>query len=62
LLNPTKWNGPYLDTEIPADPWGQPYQYCEPGRINSDSFDVWSMGPDRQDNTADDIGNWQTQM
>jgi general secretion pathway protein G len=61
LPNPSKWGPtPYIDSEIPLDPWDRPYQYCAPGRINNDSFDVWSIGPDGQDNTADDIGNWQT--
>jgi general secretion pathway protein G len=55
--DPTKWQGPYGEV-VPADPWGQPYQYQYPGRTNSDSYDIWSMGPDRQDGTDDDIGNW----
>jgi general secretion pathway protein G len=62
IPNPAKWGPrPYLDRELPPDPWDQPYQYCCPGRINGDSFDVWSLGPDRQDNTQDDIGNWTMQ-
>jgi general secretion pathway protein G len=60
--NASKWGPtPYLDTAIPLDPWGRPYQYCCPGRMNPNSFDVWSMGPDGQDNTADDLGNWLIQ-
>jgi general secretion pathway protein G len=31
-----------------------------PGKHNTDSFDVWSVGPDGQDGTEDDIGNWQS--
>ena len=54
----SKWNGPYLDKAVPLDPWGRPYQYAYPGRHNSDSFDVWSNGPDGADGTDDDIGNW----
>jgi len=27
--------------------------------MNPDSYDVWSMGPDGQSGTEDDIGNWQ---
>jgi len=23
----TKWNGPYLQKEVPLDPWGHPYVY-----------------------------------
>jgi general secretion pathway protein G len=59
LPNPQKWGPtPYIDTEIPFDPWDREYQYCQPGKHNTDSFDVWSLGPDGQDNTADDVGNW----
>jgi general secretion pathway protein G len=25
------WDGPYLPRELPADPWGNPYQYQVPG-------------------------------
>jgi general secretion pathway protein G len=54
-----KWNGPYItETKIPVDPWGEPYQYAYPGKHNKDSYDIWSKGPDKQDGTADDIGNW----
>ena len=49
-----KWRGPYMK-EIPIDPWGQPYQY----ELGSDgrSFRIWSTGPDRANNTDDDIPN-----
>lgn len=40
------------------DPWGQKFFYRYPGSHNPTSFDVWSSGPDRQDGTDDDIGNW----
>ena len=60
LTNQTKWNGPYTEA-IPVDPWGQPYQYMAPGRIRQDSYDLWSLGPDGQDGTDDDIGVWQTE-
>ena len=53
----TRWKGPYAD-KLPKDPWGNPYQYLCPGTHNKNSFDLWSMGPDGQDGTADDIGNW----
>jgi general secretion pathway protein G len=62
LANANKWQGPYMDQNpLPLDPWGQPYQYMCPGRANPDTFDIWSVGPDGQDNTADDIGNWEAQ-
>jgi general secretion pathway protein G len=59
LPDPTKWAGPYLDSDIQQDPWGNQYQYVCPGKHNTDSFDVWSLGPDRTDGTPDDIGNWK---
>jgi general secretion pathway protein G len=51
------WRGPYLKSEIPLDPWGHPYIYEFPGRINPAGYDLRSMGPDGQPNTADDIVN-----
>ncbi len=44
--------------ELPADPWGNAYQYRYPGQHNQKSFDLWSFGPDGQDGGEDDIGNW----
>jgi general secretion pathway protein G len=54
----SRWKGPYADT-MPKDPWGNPYQYACPGVHNKNSYDIWTMGPDGQDGTADDIGNWE---
>jgi general secretion pathway protein G len=54
-----RWKGPYFETsKVPDDPWGNPYQYRNPGTKNTSSYDVYSMGPDGKDGTADDIGNW----
>ena len=57
--NPSKWAGPYLEKQVPLDPWDNPYRYVSPGKHKRDKFDVWSMGPDRVDGTEDDIGNWE---
>ena len=55
------WHGPYFDPpSVPVDPWGHPYVYVYPGRHNTTGYDLYSMGPDGQDGTADDIGNWDT--
>lgn len=55
------WAGPYIDeTEVPKDPWGNEYRMTAPGKNNPNSIDIWSVGPDGQDGTDDDIGNWQT--
>jgi general secretion pathway protein G len=53
-----RWHGPYLD-KSPIDPWDNEYKIAAPGKHNTESFDVWSTGPDGQDGTADDIGNWE---
>ena len=56
-----KWKGPYLDSsggKLPLDPWGQPYEYRSPGTKNAGGYDVYSRGPDKMADTADDIGNW----
>jgi general secretion pathway protein G len=53
-----KWRGPYLDGSLKPDPWENEYQYVSPGKHNPDGIDVWSYGPDGQDGTDDDIGNW----
>jgi general secretion pathway protein G len=58
LPDQEKWDGPYLNKDIPMDPWGHPYNYASPGNNNRDTFDVWSAGPDGIAGTADDIGNW----
>lgn len=62
LPNPAKWDGPYLESDVPPDPWDNPYQYVSPGIHNPDGFDVWSFGPDGMNGTEDDIGNWTQEM
>ena len=54
------WRGPYLKSEIPADPWGRPYQYLNPGLKGE--VDVMSWGADGKsggDGANADIGSWQ---
>jgi general secretion pathway protein G len=51
------WRGPYLESDIPLDPWQQPYVYEYPGKLNPSGFDIISGGPDKQLGTADDIIN-----
>jgi general secretion pathway protein G len=54
-----RWHGPYIDSKtVPVDPWKNAYKYAYPGIHNKDGYDLWSMGPDGVDGTADDIGNW----
>ena len=53
---PTEWR--QLLTKMPKDSWQQEYFYVQPGTHNPESFDLFSAGPDRKPDTADDIGNW----
>lgn len=41
-----RWRGPYMQGDIPLDPWGSPYQYRSPGS-NGRDVDVSSFGRDR---------------
>jgi general secretion pathway protein G len=55
---PPNWK-PYLD-KLPADPWGRPYQYLNPG-VHGE-IDVFSFGADGQpggEGIDADIGSWQ---
>jgi general secretion pathway protein G len=51
------WRGPYLESDIPLDPWNHPYVYEYPGKLNPSGYDIISMGQDGQLGTADDIHN-----
>lgn len=56
-----RWKRPYLNSaEELKDSWGKPYQYRFPGSKNPSGYDLWSLGPDGQDGTADDVGNWES--
>lgn len=57
--NPPAPNWKVYVAKLPSDPWGQPYQYLNPGQRGE--FDVYSMGSDGRpggDGDASDIGNW----
>jgi general secretion pathway protein G len=51
---PGKWSGPYLESGLPADPWGNPYQYMCPGQHNPETYDCWTVSPEGLE-----IGNWE---
>jgi len=56
--NVREWSG-YLESKsVPKDPWGNYYQYRNPGVHNTESYDLWSYGPDGRDGGDDDITNW----
>jgi general secretion pathway protein G len=55
---PTNWKS-YVE-RLPQDPWGNPYQYLNPG-LNGE-IDVFSYGGDGKpggEGTDADIGSWQ---
>ena len=57
--NNPKWRGPYLQKDVPLDPWGHPYVYRSPGEHGE--FDLLSYGKDgRPGGTgeAEDITSW----
>jgi general secretion pathway protein G len=50
--------GGYLD-RLPKDPWGNPYQYLNPG--NNSEIDIYTLGRDGRpggEGLDADIGNW----
>lgn len=57
-VQPPNWR-PYLE-KLPADPWGRPYQYLNPGVQGE--IDVFSYGADGQpggEGNDADLGSWQ---
>lgn len=61
-----KWKsaGPFIeDGRLPVDPWNNQLKYekveASLGGASGPEFHVWSMGPDGQDGTEDDIRSWQ---
>jgi len=57
--------GGYLQKgRVPVDPWGNPYEYEQPGQNNPNTFDLWSYGADGKpggEGVDGDIGNWGEQ-
>ncbi len=54
------WDGPYLQGDIPVDPWAHPYQYKFPGE-HGDEPDIISLGADGQpggEGNNADIVSW----
>jgi general secretion pathway protein G len=53
------WNGPYLKSDVPQDPWGRDYHYEYPGEHGD--FDIYSYGQDGTpggDGENRDIQSW----
>ena len=53
------WNGPYLKSAVPLDPWRQEYNYKYPG--DNAEMDIYSYGQDGAkggDGEDADVSNW----
>lgn len=58
---PATWRGPYLRKAVPLDPWGNRYEYTNPGEVTRDGYDLRSLGADgRRGGEAEnaDITSW----
>jgi general secretion pathway protein G len=56
----SSWAGPYLNKDVPKDPWNRDYAYKCPGEHGP--YDLYSLGADGQpggEGENADITNWQ---
>jgi len=56
-----RWDGPYLKTNVPNDPWGRPYFYRSPGE-GGRPYDLYSLGSDGApggDGPNRDVNSWE---
>ncbi len=57
----SKWNGPYLYKSVPKDPWGNAYEYMNPG-FNNMPYSIRCFGADGfegGENENKDITSWE---
>lgn len=60
LARPDRYRQGGYVRRLPEDPWGNPYQYRQPGERGP--FDIWSFGADGEpggEGNDADIGNWR---
>jgi len=58
-----QWNGPYMQQDIPKDPWGRDYIYKYPGE-HGDEPEIVSLGADGQpggEGVNADVLSWKNQ-
>jgi general secretion pathway protein G len=49
----------FLEQPNFTDPWGNELVYRQEGEVNEDSYDLLSKGPDGEEDTEDDVGNFR---
>jgi general secretion pathway protein G len=54
----TKWSK-YLEEPLPTDQWGNEWGYRDIGEYDETMFEIWSNGPDGEEDTEDDIRSWR---
>ena len=57
----SRWDGPYLNKDVPLDPWDNPYQYRSPGESGR-PYELFSFGADGApggEGDGRDITSWQ---
>ena len=55
-----RWQGPYLQKQVPMDPWSRPYRYKSPG--DHGDYDLSSYGADGQPGGTGenvDVNSWE---
>ncbi len=55
-----RWQGPYLQKQVPPDPWGRPYRYKAPG--DHGDYDLYTYGADGQPGGTGeniDVNSWE---
>ncbi len=57
--NASGWNGPYLKSKVPLDPWKREYHYKYPGdHAELDIFTYGQNGTPGGEGEDIDVGNW----
>lgn len=63
LLDPdadeTRWNT-YLNEKMETDRWGSEWGYRAESENREGYYDLWSIGPDKEEGTEDDIQLWES--
>ncbi len=55
----TKWKK-FMEEPMTVDRWGTAWGYRQASEHgDTDTFDLWSFGPDKQEGTDDDIKSWK---